>query len=90
MSPLEKNFLLFMASTGGRWARGLSGLALVILGVVAGGWWVLLVIPGGFMIGTGVMNYCPAGLALTGSGKSENILANVAKVDALGSQVHKH
>lgn len=90
MSPLQRQFLLFMASTGGRWARALTGVALVVLGAFLGGWYVLLVLPGGLMIGTGVMNYCPAGLALTGSGKSEDILANIAKVDALGSQVHKH
>ena len=90
MSPLERNVLLFMASTGGRWTRALAGVALIVTGVLLSGWWLVLVIPGGFMIGTGVMNYCPAGLALTGSGKSEDILANIAKVDALGSQVHKH
>jgi hypothetical protein len=42
------------------------------------------------MIATGIANYCPAGLAMTGSGKASNIMADIAKFDALGSDVHKH
>jgi hypothetical protein len=42
------------------------------------------------MIATGLMNYCPAGLFMTGSGKSEDIMAEIAKFDALGSSVNKH
>jgi hypothetical protein len=90
MSRAEKAILTFMASTSGRWARGIGGATLVALGVVGGGWSLLLLIPGVMMIATGVMNYCPAGLFLTGSGKSDDIMANIAKYDALGTQVGKH
>ena len=90
MSKSQRNMLAFAAGTGGRWARALMGVGIGAAGVIAGGWWLLLLVPGAFMIGTGVMNYCPAGLMMTGSGRSEDILANIAKVDALGSQVGKH
>lgn len=90
MSHTQKRLLTFAAGPGGRWARALMGITLGVVGIIAGGWWLLLILPGLLMIGTGAMNYCPAGLMMTGSGKSENILASIAKVDALGSQVHKH
>jgi len=90
MSKAEKAILEFMAGTWGRWSRGLAGALLVVLGLVGGGWSLLLLLPGALMIGTGVMNYCPAGLFITGSGKSESILADIAKFDALGSSVNKH
>lgn len=90
MSRTEKAILTFMAGTWGRWSRGLAGLTLVVLGIIGGGWSLLLLVPGAFMIGTGLMNYCPAGLFITGSGKSESILADIQKFDALGSSVNKH
>jgi hypothetical protein len=90
MSRVEKAILTFMAGTAGRWARGLGGVALIALAIVSGGWWLLLAIPGVMMVITGIMNYCPAGLFVTGSGKSEDIMANIAKYDALDSQVSKH
>jgi hypothetical protein len=90
MTKTQKNILAFAAGTGGRFARGIAGASIAALGVIAGGWWLLLLVPGAFMIGTGVMNYCPAGLVMTGSGRSEDILANIAKLDALGSKVGKH
>lgn len=90
MSQTQRNVLAFAAGTGGRWARALMGVGVATIGVIAGGWWLLLIGLGAFMIGTGVMNYCPAGLMVTGSGRSEDILANIAKFDALGSQVAKH
>lgn len=89
MSKTERAILVFMASTPGRWARGIVGASLLVLAVIGGGWWLLLGLPGLLMVATGLMNYCPAGLALTGSGKSEDILAEVAKFDALGSSVRK-
>lgn len=89
MSKTERAILVFMAGTPGRWARGIVGASLLVLAVIGGGWWLLLGLPGLLMVATGLMNYCPAGLALTGSGKSEDILAEVAKFDALGSSVRK-
>jgi hypothetical protein len=90
MSAFERSVLLFMSGPYGRWARGLMGVALLVLAAVGGGWWLLLGLPGLLMIATGIANYCPAGLAMTGSGKASNIMADIAKFDALGSDVHKH
>lgn len=90
MSTFERSVLLFMSGPYGRWTRGLAGVALLVLAALGGGWWLLLGIPGLLMITTGVLNYCPAGLAMTGSGKQSNIMAEIAKFDALGSDVHKH
>ncbi len=90
MSTTRKAILEFMAGTPGRWTRGVAGISLVVVGLVGVGWSLLLLLPGALMIGTGVMNYCPAGLFITGSGKSDDILANIAKFDALGSSVNKH
>jgi len=90
MSKTERAILVFMAGSAGRWARGLMGAGLLALAAIGGGWWLVLGLPGLLMMGTGLKNYCPAGLALTGSGKSEDILAEVAKFDALGSSVNKY
>lgn len=90
MSAFERSVLLFMSGPYGRWARGLVGVGLLTLAALGGGWWLLLAIPGLLMITTGVVNYCPAGLAITGSGKQSNITAEITKFDALGSDVHKH
>lgn len=90
MSQTEKAILQFMAGTPGRWTRGLFGVGLIALGLIGGGWSLLLLLPGAMMIVTGVINYCPAGLFVTGSGKSDNILSEIAKFDALGSDVHKY
>ena len=56
----RRRMLDFMSGTGGRILRGSLGVLLVISGVTMGGWYWLLVPMGVFMIGTGVMNYCPA------------------------------
>lgn len=83
MSATERKILVFMAGTPGRWTRGLAGVALIVGGIVSGGWGFLLVIPGVLMIATGIANYCPAGLFITGSGSSDNIMARIAQVDAV-------
>jgi len=90
MSKFDRAVLVFMAGTPGRLVRGGGGVALVVLGIMGGGWSLLLLIPGALMITTGVMNYCPAGLFMTGSGKSGAIMDEIAKFDALGSSVNKH
>ena len=56
----RRKMLDFMSGTAGRILRGSLGVLLVISGVTMGGWYWLLVPMGVFMIGTGVMNYCPA------------------------------
>ena len=83
MSAAERKILVFMAGTPGRWTRGLAGVALIVGGIVSGGWGFLLLIPGVLMIATGVANYCPAGLVITGSGSSDNIMARIAQLDAV-------
>lgn len=85
MSKFDRAVLVFMAGTPGRIVRGSAGVALVVLGILNGGWALLLLVPGALMLATGFMNYCPAGLLITGSGKSENIMAGIAQFDALGS-----
>jgi hypothetical protein len=90
MTRFNRAVLVFMAGTPGRIVRGLAGVALIALGIIGGGWSLLLLIPGALMIATGLMNYCPAGLFMTGSGKSEDIMAEIAKFDALGFSVNKH
>lgn len=56
----RRKMLDFMSGTGGRILRGSLGVLLVVSGVTMGGWYWLLVPLGVFMIGTGVLNYCPA------------------------------
>ena len=90
MSKFDRAVLVFMAGTPGRLVRGAGGVALVTLGIIGGGWSLLLLIPGALMITTGIMNYCPAGLFMTGSGKSGDIMAEIDKFDALGSSVTKY
>jgi hypothetical protein len=90
INRVERSVLVFMAGTPGRITRGVMGIALIALAISGGGWWLLLGLPGLMMIATGVMNYCPAGLAITGSGKSQDIMEHIAKYDALGSSVNKY
>ncbi len=50
----------FMSGPWGRGLRIVAGIALIAVAITDGGWAWLLVIPGLLMIGTGVLNYCPA------------------------------
>jgi len=56
----RRKMLDFLSGTGGRILRGFLGVLLVLSGVTMGGWYWLLVPLGVFMVGTGVLNYCPA------------------------------
>jgi hypothetical protein len=56
----RRKMLDFMSGNGGRVLRGTLGVLLVISGITMSGWYLLLIPMGLFMIGTGVMNYCPA------------------------------
>ena len=62
LTPASRKMLDFMSGNGGRVLRGGLGVLLVVSGVTMGGWYWLQVPLGLFMIGTGVMNYCPAAL----------------------------
>ena len=86
MSSTERKILVFMAGTPGRWTRGIAGVALIVAGLLTGGAGFFLLIPGVLMLSTGIANYCPAGLFITGSGSSDNIMARIAQVDAVSTK----
>ena len=86
MSRTQRKILEFMAGTPGRWTRGIVGVSLIIGGIIAGGAGFFLLIPGVLMLSTGIANYCPAGLFMTGSGSSDDIMARIAQVDAVSSK----
>lgn len=50
--------LTFLASTSGRWARGIVGAALVVLGAVLGGWWWVLAAVGAVFLLVGLLDVC--------------------------------
>jgi hypothetical protein len=56
----RRKMLDFLSGTGGRILRGFLGVLVVLSGVTMGGWYWLLVPLGVFMVGTGVLNFCPA------------------------------
>lgn len=86
MTPTQRKILVFMAGTPGRWTRGLAGVALIVAGIIVGGAGFFLLIPGVLMLSTGLANYCPAGLFMTGSGASDDIMARIAQVDAVSTK----
>jgi hypothetical protein len=47
----------FLASTAGRWTRGIVGIALVVVGIVLGGWWWILAIVGAVVL-AGALDFC--------------------------------
>ena len=48
----------FSASGAGRGIRMLAGVVLALIGVAAGGWWLLLTLLGLVFIGVGAANLC--------------------------------
>ena len=62
LTPANRKILDFMSGTGGRLLRGGFGVALIVSAATMGGWYWLLAPMGLFMIGTGLLNYCPATL----------------------------
>lgn len=48
----------FLGSTAGRWTRGIVGVALVVLGVVLGGWWFILAAVGLVVFLAGALDVC--------------------------------
>jgi hypothetical protein len=53
-----KPVLRFFSSCPGRWTRSMSGVALVVAGVVRGGRWRVLLAPGAVLILVGVLDVC--------------------------------
>lgn len=62
LTPSNRKMLEFMSGYWGRAVRGLLGVALIVSAATMGEWYWLLAPFGVFMIATGLMGYCPAGL----------------------------
>ena len=52
------SIIKFLGSTAGRWTRGIVGLAIVGLGIVLGGWWVILSAVGLVVFLAGALDFC--------------------------------
>lgn len=50
--------LNFLGSTAGRWARGIIGVALIVLAIVLGGGWLWLIALGAFFILVAILDIC--------------------------------
>jgi hypothetical protein len=50
--------LQFLASTQGRWVRGIAGIALVVVGGVLGGYWWILAAVGAVVFAAGAFDFC--------------------------------
>lgn len=62
LTPANRKFITFMSGPGGRLVRGGMGVVVLASAILQGGWALLLLPLGAFMIGTAVVNYCPATL----------------------------
>ena len=76
LTPANRKMLSFMSGPWGRVARAAMGSFLIATALVGMGWNLLLLPLGIFMIATGILNYCPAGLVFPEWKKERQILAN--------------
>lgn len=76
LTPANRKMLSFMSGPWGRLARAAMGSFLIAIALVGMGWNLLLLPLGIFMISTGILNYCPAGLVFPEWKKERQILAN--------------
>jgi hypothetical protein len=76
LTPAKRRMLSFMSGPWGRLARATVGSVLIATALVGMGWNLLLLPLGIFMIATGILNYCPAGLVFPEWKKEPQILAN--------------
>jgi hypothetical protein len=51
-------FLTFMSSTAGRVTRVVAGAALIAIGTILGGGWLVLVVVGLLPLATGLLDVC--------------------------------
>lgn len=51
-------FFRFMSSSAGRWLRGLAGLVLFLLGLLLGGWWLIMAAVGFVVMAAGMLDFC--------------------------------
>jgi hypothetical protein len=76
LTPARRKMISFMSGPWGRLARGVVGSFLVVLALIGMGWSLVLLPLGLFMMATGILNYCPAGLLFPEWKKERQILAN--------------
>lgn len=76
LTPANRKMISFMSGPWGRLARGAMGVFLATIALIGMGWSLLWLPLGLFMIGTGIMNYCPAGLLFPEWKKEQQILKN--------------
>jgi hypothetical protein len=76
LTPARRKMISFMSGPWGRLARGVVGSFLVVLALIGMGWSLLLLPLGLFMMATGILNYCPAGLMFPEWKKERQILVN--------------
>ena len=77
LTPARRKFLNFMSGKYGRIIRALMGLTLISLAFAGMGFYLLLLIPGGFMIWTAIVSYCPATLLFSSVKNEENLIAKM-------------
>jgi len=51
----------FLGSNPGRWVRGIIGVALGVFAIVAGQWWLLLLLPAVLLLASGIFDFCLLG-----------------------------
>ena len=76
LTPANRKMISFMSGPWGRLARGLMGSFLVTIALIGMGWSLLWLPLGLFMIGSGILNYCPVGLMFPEWKKEQQILAD--------------
>jgi hypothetical protein len=81
LTPARQSFLTFMASAPGRLLRIAAGATLAAFALIQGGASLLLLIPAGLFLTTGIMNYCPMGPLFGQSAKSSELLKKLPSYD---------
>lgn len=51
----------FLGSNPGRWVRGIVGIALGVIAVNAGQWWLVLLFPAVLFLASAVFDFCMLG-----------------------------
>lgn len=81
LTPTNRKFLTFMASTPGRWVRIAAGASFAAIALTQGGGYLFMLIPAALMLTTGIMNYCPIGLLYGQGVKSGELLKKMQTYD---------
>lgn len=51
----------FLGSNPGRWVRGIIGVVLGAIAIIAGQWWLLLLVPAALFLAAAVFDFCVLG-----------------------------